>query len=219
MNYDIIEENNMRAKRPLSAPGKIVCIGRNYAEHAKELNNPIPTSPLLFIKTANAVVPFEQPIRIPENLGSCHHELEIALLMGESGVVGVGLGLDLTLRDLQDQLKAKGHPWEKAKAFDGACPLSDFVMLDDTLEDQLGNLQLTLVRNGKLQQQGNSAQMLTPVPALLEEIAKYFTLLPGDVVLTGTPAGVGPLVSGDKLEAELSTASGEILLSLKTSVV
>ncbi|HSG60054.1 MAG TPA: fumarylacetoacetate hydrolase family protein [Pseudomonadales bacterium] len=209
----------MRAQLPLSVPGKIVCIGRNYAEHAKELNNPIPTSPLLFIKTANAVVPFEQPIRIPRAFGSCHHELEIALLMGEEGVVGVGLALDLTLRDLQDQLKAQGHPWEKAKAFDGACPLSNFVVLDDALKDQLGNLQLKLVRNGNLQQQGNSAQMLTPVPALLEEIAKYFTLLPGDVVLTGTPAGVGPLVSGDQLEAELSTASGELLLSLKTSVV
>lgn len=209
----------MRAQLPLSVPGKIVCIGRNYAEHAKELNNPIPTSPLLFIKTANAVVPFEQPIRIPTAFGSCHHELEIALLMGEEGVVGVGLALDLTLRDLQDQLKAQGHPWEKAKAFDGACPLSNFVVLDDALKDQLGNLQLKLVRNGNLQQQGNSAQMLTPVPALLEEITKYFTLLPGDVVLTGTPAGVGPLVSGDQLEAELSTASGELLLSLKTSVV
>lgn len=209
----------MRSKLPRPIPSKIVCIGRNYAEHAKELNNPIPTSPLLFIKTANSVVPFEKPIAVPTAHGSCHHELEIALLMGEKGIAGVGLALDLTLRDLQDKLKAKGHPWEKAKAFDGACPLSEFVAVDEELRGELGNLNLELRRNGAQQQCGNSSQMLTPVPALLEEIAQYFTLLPGDVVLTGTPAGVGPLYSGDELEAVLSTASGEVLLSLKTHVV
>ena len=209
----------MRQILPRPVPSKIVCIGRNYAEHAKELNNPIPTSPLLFIKTANSVVAFEKPFAIPAAHGSCHHELEIALLMGEKGIVGVGLALDLTLRDLQDRLKGKGHPWEKAKAFDGACPLSEFVALDDELRSQLDNLSLELRRNGVQQQCGNSSQMLTPVPALLEEIAQYFTLLPGDVVLTGTPAGVGPLYSGDELEAVLSTASDEVLLSIQTHVV
>lgn len=207
-----------RTHLPIPTPSKVVCIGRNYAEHAKELNNPIPATPLLFIKTANCVVPFENPISIPEGLGSCHHELEIALLMGDDGVVGVGLALDLTLRDLQDQLKAKGHPWEKAKAFDGACPTSEFVALGDDLGEQLDNLNLQLIRNGQVQQQGNSSQMITPVPALLEEIGRYFSLQAGDIVLTGTPAGVGPLVSGDVLEARLSTESGESLLSLKTVV-
>jgi 2-keto-4-pentenoate hydratase/2-oxohepta-3-ene-1,7-dioic acid hydratase in catechol pathway len=128
------------------------------------------------------------------------------------------LALDLTLRDLQDQLKAKGHPWEKSKAFDGACPLSEFIVLDETLRNQLDNLTLELTRNGERQQYGNSSQMLTPVPALLEEIQRYFTLSEGDVVLTGTPAGVGPLLSGDKLEATLCNADGDVLLSLATHV-
>jgi 2-keto-4-pentenoate hydratase/2-oxohepta-3-ene-1,7-dioic acid hydratase in catechol pathway len=208
----------MRPRLPVPVPSKVVCIGRNYAEHAKELNNPIPATPLLFMKTANSVVPFEAPIVVPEGMGSCHHELEISLLMGDNGIAGIGLALDLTLRDLQDQLKAKGHPWEKAKAFDGACPMSEFVALDDELRGQLDSLQLELRRNGNVQQSGNSSQMLTPVPALLEEIGRYFTLQAGDVVLTGTPAGVGPLVSGDELEAVLSTSAGEVLLALKTSV-
>jgi len=203
----------------VSRPGKIVCVGRNYAEHARELNNPIPTSPLLFIKTASCVVPFEAPIVLPKGKGSCHHELEIALLMGADGPIGVGLALDLTLRDLQDQLKAKGHPWEKAKAFDGACPLSDFVALDEALYAQLGNLSLQLFRNGDIQQEGNSSQMLMSITALIGEINHYFSLQEGDVVLTGTPAGVGPLVSGDKLEAKLCGEKGEVLLSIKSHVV
>lgn len=197
--------------------GKIVCVGRNYADHAKELNNPIPKQPLLFIKPATAAVSMLEPMTIPNNLGPCHHEIEMALLIGSelsassaawadddirAAVVGVGLGLDLTLREVQEVLKEKGQPWERAKGFDGSCPLSNFVAADGI---DLQNISLQLHRNGQLQQSGNTVDMLFSVITLLRDIAHSFTLLPGDVVLTGTPAGVGPLCSGDTIKARLGT--------------
>lgn len=201
--------------------GKIVCVGRNYADHARELNNPIPRQPLLFIKPATAAVAMAQPIVIPAGQGECHHELEMAVLIGRklsaahdidtlAAIAGIGLGIDLTLRDVQSTLKEKGQPWERAKAFDGSCPLSQFVELGDR---DIQQLDLKLWRNGELQQQGNTGDMLFPVSRLLSEISQCFTLLPGDVVMTGTPAGVGPLQSGDHLKLELAD-----LLELKTTV-
>jgi 2-keto-4-pentenoate hydratase/2-oxohepta-3-ene-1,7-dioic acid hydratase in catechol pathway len=201
--------------KPFSHPlGKIVCVGRNYADHAKELNNPVPAEPLLFIKPATAFVSMEQPFSIPVDQGACHFETEMALLIGkplsghkvselqaDAAVVGVGLAFDLTLRELQEELKEKKHPWEKGKGFDGSCPLSRFVSRDVIANWQ--DVQLRMTRNNKLRQDGNSREMLTPTLKLLSYITRYFSLLPGDVVLTGTPAGVGPLAPGDKLEAEL----------------
>lgn len=207
MSYQHLFVDASAANLPL---GKVVCVGRNYAEHARELNNPIPTEPLLFLKPATAVVPLDQSLRLPQGKGDVHYETEIALLIGQTlsgevteaqahqAIAGVGLALDLTLRELQDQLKAKGHPWERAKAFDGACPLSHFVRPEQL--PNLHDIQLQLHINGVLRQQGNSSQMITPIIALLQQIACVFTLQPGDVVITGTPAGVGVLASGDSLE-------------------
>ena len=192
--------------------GKVVCVGRNYAEHAKELNNPVPTSPILFIKPATAVAPFHGEIRIPKEQGSCHHELEMSVLIGkpltnaseeevQAAVLGFGLGLDLTLRDLQSKLKEKSHPWEIAKSFDGACPLSGFVpanLIDDPM-----NTSLQLRVNGAVRQQGTTSDMITPLYPLISYMSRYFTLQPGDVVMTGTPAGVAALQVGDQLEATL----------------
>lgn len=198
--------------RSVSLPvGKVVCVGRNYAEHARELNNPIPTEPLLFIKPATTVVPLAPAFSIPVGRGSCHFETELAVLVGErlsnadesraeKAILGVGVALDLTLRDVQQQLKEKGQPWEKAKAFDGACPLSEFVSFDGDLR----NLEFSLIQNGEVRQRGNTSDMLTPVLKLMAYISGNFTLMPGDVVLTGTPAGVGPLAVGDTLRAELT---------------
>lgn len=199
---------------PIDLPlGKVVCVGRNYVEHARELNNPVPDEPLLFIKPATAVVPLTEPVRLPRGRGAVHYETELALLISAplSGVVslaeasaaiaGVGLALDLTLRELQDQLKSKGHPWERAKAFDGACPMSAFVPVQSA--PGLDNIPLQLHINGELRQDGNSAEMVTPILALLQHIAGIFTLLPGDVVLTGTPAGVGVLQAGDQLQVSI----------------
>ncbi|MCD8523326.1 MAG: fumarylacetoacetate hydrolase family protein [Saccharospirillaceae bacterium] len=199
--------------QPFNQPaGKIVCVGRNYAEHARELNNPIPSQPILFIKPADAAVAMAPSFSVPDGQGAVHHELEIAVLIGQrlcqatehevlAAMAGVGLGLDLTLRDVQDGLKAKGQPWEIAKAFDGACPLSDFV--DASTVDNWQQLSLTLVRNGRIQQQGNSADMLFPIVPLIAHMSRIFTLNPGDIIMTGTPAGVGPLLPGDELEASL----------------
>lgn len=194
------------------APGKIVCVGRNYAAHAAEMNSPVPDEPLLFIKPATAAVPMGEPLHLPPNRGSCHFEGELALLIGETltganaadvppAVAGLGLALDLTLRDLQKQLKKNGHPWETAKGFDGACPLSPFVKLDWTPD--WDGLTYTLWLNGEVRQRGKTEHMLTPILDLVAYISSHFTLQPGDVVLTGTPAGVGELLHGDRLVMQL----------------
>lgn len=192
--------------------GKVVCIGRNYAAHAAELNNPIPKNPLLFIKPSTAVVPLEQPLQLSNNLGAVHYETELAILIQQSvksitpeealsAIGGIGLALDLTLRDLQSKLKDKGHPWEKAKAFDGSCPLSAFIPFDSNID--LNNLKFELKINDKTQQVGHSQLMLTPITTLVSYASQFFTLQPGDVVLTGTPEGVGTLTSGDQLKLQL----------------
>ena len=191
--------------------GKVVCVGRNYADHARELNNPVPTEPILFLKPATAAVAMDAGWSVPRDRGECHIETEMALLIGQpltaadeascvDAIAGVGIGFDLTLRDLQTRLKSKGHPWERAKAFDGSCPLSAFAPVESM---NWKDVCLQLTRNGQLQQNGNSRDMITPVARLLALISEEFTLLPGDVVLTGTPAGVGPISSGDRLQATL----------------
>lgn len=193
--------------------GKVVCVGRNYADHARELNNPVPSAPVLFIKPATSLAPMEGSIEIPSAHGECHFEAEMSILIGDpitrgndknplECIAGIGLSLDLTLRDLQQTLKSKGLPWEKAKAFDGACPTSTFLS-----PSRLGDLQtqyIKLYQNNILKQNGNTADMITPVESLLTYISQYFSLAPGDLVLTGTPAGVGALAEGDNLCIELS---------------
>lgn len=192
--------------------GKAVCVGRNYAQHAKELNNPVPEQPLLFLKPSTSLVPLAPTFAIPAG-ADCHHELELALLIGAplrqanatqagAAIVGIGLGLDLTLRDRQQALKAAGHPWELAKAFDGALPLSPFIKPDAL--PALADLQFTLRVNGELRQHGEARDMITPAIPLIVYLTRHFTLLPGDVVMTGTPAGVAALQPGDRLELELA---------------
>ncbi|MFC4258266.1 fumarylacetoacetate hydrolase family protein [Marinobacter lacisalsi] len=209
--------------RPVEWPlGKVVCVGRNYAEHAAELNNPIPDQPLLFMKPATAAVPLTAPLHLPTGEGEVHYEAELAVLIGKplrhasesavrEAIAGIGLALDLTLRDLQSELKAKGHPWERAKAFDGACPLSAFVPFKQG--DDFGKLSFSLSIDGQIRQRGHTGNMITPVLTLIAYASETFTLQPGDVVLTGTPAGVGELHSGQRLELEL-----EGRLHVETSV-
>lgn len=189
--------------------GKVVCVGRNYAAHARELGNAVPEVPILFLKPATALVPLSPDFAIPQGRGECHHETEITLLIGRTlknasadecreAIAGVTLGLDLTLRDVQNELKKKGHPWEIAKAFDGAAPLAPFVA-PDAFGD-FADVEFSLVVNGVRRQQGSTVDMITPVLALLQYISTIFTLQPGDVVMTGTPEGVAALASGDVLE-------------------
>ncbi len=219
MTYQHHFEDGTTAKLPA---GKVVCVGRNYREHAKELNNPVPDSPLLFIKPATSLTALAPSFSLVKNQGEVHHELELALLIGQqlsranptesiAAIVGIGLALDLTLRDVQQQLKEKSQPWEIAKGFDGACPVSNFIKPE--LIDDLQNASLSLTINGHVQQSGNTKEMLFPIAQLLATISTHFTLLPGDIVLTGTPAGVGPLCCGDQLTLQL-----EHLLTVNCSV-
>jgi 5-carboxymethyl-2-hydroxymuconate isomerase len=190
--------------------GKIVCIGRNYAEHIKELGNKIPDKPVIFIKPASSIVASGGKIVIPPHSNDCHHEIELAVLIGKAAknisakealdhVTGYAVALDLTLRDVQNTQKEKGLPWEIAKAFDTSCPLSAFVPANQVTDPQ--NLQLRLAVNGQLRQNGNSRDMMRTVAELLASVSAYFILEEGDILLTGTPAGVGRICSGDQLEA------------------
>ena len=196
---------------------KIVCVGKNYADHIKEMNSATPKQAVLFIKPPSALCDANQAIKIShlKHLGAMHHELEIALLIGETidtefdgdilaAICGIGLGIDLTLRDLQSELKKQGHPWERSKSFDGSCALSTFINLIDHKDMNFDNLELELFLNSNSQQFSNSSMMLNPISKLLNDISKIFTLEAGDVVLTGTPAGVGPLRVGDHLSGVLN---------------
>ncbi len=204
---------------PCALPvGKVVCVGRNYAAHARELGNAVPETPILFLKPSTALVPLSPSFAVPQGRGECHHETEITALIGKTltnageaecraAIAGVTLGLDLTLRDVQNVLKKNGHPWEVAKAFDGAAPLAPF-MAPQAFGD-LADQRFSLTVNGELRQQGNTADMITPVLALLQYISTIFTLQPGDVVMTGTPEGVAALHSGDVLVLELGELRAE----------
>ena len=186
--------------------GKILCIGRNYADHIKELRNAKPEAPIIFMKPATSVIFEGESIVIPPYSMDCHHEAELALLIGRSGkniavedslgyVAGYGIAIDLTLRDVQAELKKKGLPWDIAKGFDTACPLSAFVDAATVADPQ--NLQIKLDVNGQPRQNGNTALMLHSIPAIISHMSNIFTLEPGDLILTGTPAGVGQIKSGD----------------------
>lgn len=188
---------------------RIFCIGRNYAEHAAELGNALPDDPVLFMKPASAVVEAGESIRLPHDRGSVHHEAELVLLIGRDGatsakdIAGITLGLDLTLRDEQAKLKAKGLPWELAKAFDHSAPLGGFV----AAPEDFTKLSFDCRVNGELRQHGETRNMLFPVPRIIEFLARHFALRAGDLVYTGTPEGVGPLAPGDVIEMS-STFTG-----------
>lgn len=197
---------------PFPSHGKAVCIGRNFAAHISELGNEQPDEPVLFIKPTSAFVDLRQPISIPMEFGECHHEAELALLIGQTltnatqeharqAVAGYGLALDLTLRDLQNVLKAKRLPWERAKAFDGSCPLSPFIPSEEIGDPQ--NLSFSLTVNGVQRQVGEQKMMLWNIFQVVAEASRCFTLNPGDAVLTGTPAGVAALQPDDHIQLAL----------------
>ena len=196
--------------------GKVICVGRNYAEHARELGNEIPTSPMLFMKPVSSVVSIHHDIVRPdvEQLGETHYEAELCIQLSadlskatieqaKQAISGLTLGLDLTLRELQSKLKDKGHPWERAKCFDGACVLADWI--DPQAFGDFKNVEYQFYINNELKQNGASALMLFPVHELLVDISHAFSLQAGDVIMTGTPSGVGILQAGDALTLKLGT--------------
>lgn len=218
----------MHSVRLLGTPktfrvGKIVCLGRNYSEHIRELGNELPEQPVLFIKPATSIIGDGETVVIPPYSSDCHHEVELAVLIGKWGknipeaeamahVAGYGVAIDLTLRDVQNELKRKGLPWEIAKGFDTACPLSDFVPAAEVADPHA--LRLGLQVNGVTRQDASTALMLRRIEATIHYVSAIFTLEEGDVILTGTPAGVGPVVSGDHLTAEIE-AVGRLEVSVR----
>ncbi|MGM8885414.1 fumarylacetoacetate hydrolase family protein [Psychrobacter sp. 1U2] len=194
--------------------GKVVCVGRNYAAHAHELGNAVLSSPLLFMKPASSIVSIHNDIIRPDPsvYGDTHYEAELCIQLAadlsdataeqaQQAIGGVTLGLDLTLRELQSQLKASGHPWERAKCFNGACVLADW--LDPQSFNDFTQVTYQLYINDELKQDGDSALMLFPIYELLAEISHAFSLQAGDVIMTGTPSGVGILQAGDQLRLML----------------
>ena len=190
---------------------KIICIGRNYAEHAKELGNEIPENPVIFMKPDTAVLKKGSDFYIPEFSNDIHYELEVVLKISKGGKYiqaenadkyydEIGLGIDFTARDLQSKLKEKGLPWELAKGFDGSAVLSDFVSKENY---DLQNLNFSLAKNQELVQNGNTKDMIFSFDDIISFASQYFTLRVGDLIFTGTPQGVGKVMENDFLEAYL----------------
>lgn len=181
----------------------IWAIGRNYAEHAKELGNEVPTEPLIFLKAGSCAVFNTSELSLPVWATDVHHEVELALQFDDHlQVQKAAVALDLTERTLQSKLKSKGSPWTLAKSFTQSCPVSDFFAVQALSE--LKQLNISLTVNGELRQKGNTSQMIFSLEQQLDYIRSHFPVCPGDLLLTGTPSGVGPLKKGDQLVAEIS---------------
>ena len=201
---------------------KIICVGRNYVAHAKELNNEIPDEPVLFLKPDTALLRNNDPFYIPEWSNDLHHEVEIVIKINRLGknvdkkfahryYKEIGLGIDFTARDVQNALKDKGLPWEKSKAFDHSAVICrEFVNIDSLTDRNIIGFRLDI--NGKTVQEGNSSLMIFPIDNIISHVSKYFTLKIGDLIYTGTPPGVGETVVGDLLEGFLE---GEKVLSME----
>ncbi len=190
------------------SPSKIVCVGRNYVDHAKELGNEVPENMVLFFKP-NSSISHKLISFLGEQL---HYELEIALLVEQGGYVGIGLGVDLTKRELQSVLKKSGLPWEKAKAFNQSAVFSEFIRIPTELE----HLEYTLLIDGDLRQHGRVSNMLFKPEAILSECNEFVSLQDGDIIMTGTPKGVGEIKKGAYFKAQLfngSIESGDVLLT------
>lgn len=189
---------------------KIICVGRNYAEHANELGNDIPEEPVIFMKPKSALLQNHTPFYYPEFTNELHYECELVLRICKNGKYiqerhasnyydAFTVGIDFTARDIQTELKKKGLPWEKAKAFDNSAALGKFIPITPALNKK--NINFCLYKSEELVQQGNSSQMIFSFDTIIEHVSNYFSLNIGDLIFTGTPAGVGECVVGDQLDA------------------
>lgn len=200
---------------------KIFCIGRNYAAHAKELNNEVPDEPVIFMKPKSALLQSHTPFYYPEFTNELNYECELVLRISKNGKYiqekhaanyynGITVGIDFTARDIQDELKKKGLPWEKAKAFDNSAAIGKFIDITPALNTK--NINFSFKKNKEQVQKGNSSEMIFNFDKIVANISNYFSINIGDLIFTGTPAGVGECVVGDELEAFLEN---EILLALE----
>ena len=190
----------------------IFCVGKNYADHAKEMGGDVPKEPIIFLKPTSAVITDGAPIVLPSMSNNVHHEVELTVLIGTGGknipvgdalshVAGYGVGLDMTMRDKQNEAKKEGNPWSIAKGFDTSAPLSPFV--DAATVKDPHDLEIQLTVNGTVRQHSNTKHMIFRVDVLIAFLSSIFTLEPGDIIYTGTPEGVAKVVSGDVLEATI----------------
>ncbi|MCL4122420.1 UNVERIFIED_CONTAM: hypothetical protein GTU68_044501 [Idotea baltica] len=188
---------------------KLICIGRNYTEHIKELANEKPTDPVIFLKPDTAILLKKQPFFIPDFSEDIHHEVEVLVKISRVGkhidrkfahkyYEEIGLGIDFTARDLQSALKAKGLPWEKAKAFDGSAVIGTWLPVSEV--EDVNAIEFSLKKNDNIVQKGITSHMLWKIDEIIEYVSKYFTLKIGDIIFTGTPAGVGKVIANDKLK-------------------
>ena len=193
---------------------KIICIGRNYVNHAKELGNAIPSEPVFFLKPDTAISPKGHPFFIPDFTNNVHYEVELVIKINRLGkhieeqfahkyYSEIGLGIDFTARDIQEEVKAKGLPWERAKGFDGSAVISRTFINKEELD--INNIGFSLSKNGDSVQEGNSKDMLFNFDKIIAYISQFYTLKNGDLIYTGTPAGVGQVANGDVLEGFIST--------------
>lgn len=201
---------------------KIIAIGRNYINHAKELNNPVPEKPVIFMKPDSALLRNNDPFYYPDFSKNIHYEVELVVRICKVGkhiekryanryYEEIGIGIDFTARDLQDDFKKKGLPWEIAKGFDFSAPLSNNFVPKSNFAD-VQNINFSLQKNGEIVQIGNSANMIFSIDDIIEYVSKFFTLKIGDLIFTGTPEGVGPVQIGDRLTAKIEN---EILLDFE----
>ncbi|KAG7448349.1 mitochondrial protein [Guyanagaster necrorhizus] len=201
---------------------KIVAIGRNYSEHIKELANTAPKEPFFFIKPTTSYLPSGGKVELPRGI-IAHHEVELGVVIGTGGrdisqanapshIAGYALAVDMTARNLQDQVKKRGLPWSAAKGFDTFTPIGSFIPKGNVLDPH--DLRLSLKINGRVKQNGTTADMIFRIPRLIQHISSIMTLEEGDLVLTGTPSGVGPVSPGDNVECLLADASGNSLSTL-----
>jgi 2-keto-4-pentenoate hydratase/2-oxohepta-3-ene-1,7-dioic acid hydratase in catechol pathway len=190
--------------------GKVLCIGRNYARHAVEMGSAVPKSPVVFLKPSTAIVRTQGTVVLPAMTSNVHHEVELVVVIGPGGrsiresealdhVMAYAVGLDMTARDLQSEAKKKGKPWSIAKGFDTFAPLGPLISADKISDPQA--LTLSLKVNGMVRQHGHTGDMIFTVAHLISYCSRVFTLEPGDLLYTGTPEGVGSVMSGDQLEA------------------
>jgi 2-keto-4-pentenoate hydratase/2-oxohepta-3-ene-1,7-dioic acid hydratase in catechol pathway len=207
--------------------GKIICLGQNYAEHAKEMKFDVPVSPVFFFKPPSAIIHNGGQIVLPEISNDVHHEVEMTILIGEKGnnihrstalkhIAGYGIGLDMTMRDIQNEAKKKGLPWALAKGFDTSAPVSEFIPAE-TVGDP-GSLKVQLLINGKLRQSSSTSKFVFSVDKVISYISQFISFEPGDIIFTGTPEGVSRVEHGDKLEASLLDTNDNNLVSLSVSV-
>lgn len=217
----------LRGTEKFYTVGKIICLGQNYAEHAKEMKFEVPTAPVFFFKPPSAIIHTGGQILMPEISNDVQHEVEMTILIGQEGsnihrsaalkhVAGYGIGLDMTMRDIQNVAKSKGLPWALAKGFDTSAPVSDFIPAENVGDPGALNVQLLI--NGKLRQSSSTSKFVFPVDKVISYISQFITFEPGDIIFTGTPEGVSRVEHGDSLEASLLDIDKNVLASLSVRV-